>query len=166
MPRSPLITKAVDELALYFKAITEASFIDRSWELSKIISGSRGAIAGSDPAASFEAQEKIVAKASSNSAGTPLSGRIADLINGSVGVGSFFEKIDVKELTNRGDEFKFFGFGKNAAPSVKLIAKEFSAGGEDGVSVVDPNNSSTDQRFSNAICLSLASGLVAMAKVA
>lgn len=142
MPRSPLITKAVDELALYFKAITEASFIDRSWELSRIVSGSRGAIAGSDPAASFEAQEKIVAKASSNSTGTPLSGRIADLINGSVGVGSFFDKIDVAELTARGDEFKFFGFGKNAAPGVKLEAAEFSKEPVDGVSVVKPNNSS------------------------
>ena len=141
MPRSPLITKAVDELALYFKAITEASFIDRSWELSKIISGSRGALAGGNSEESFAAAEAIVAKASSNSTGTPLSGRIADLINGSVGVGSFFEKIDANELAKRKDEFKFFGFGKNAAPRAELTATEFSKDPVDGVSVVSPNNS-------------------------
>ena len=142
MPRSPLITQAVDELALYFKAITEASFIDRSWELSRIVSGSRGAIAGGVAEDALAGAQKIVAKASSNSTGTPLSGRIADLINGSVGVGSFFDKIDAKELTARGDEFKFFGFGKNAAPSAPLTATEFSEGRVNGVSVVSPNNSS------------------------
>lgn len=144
MPRSPLITKAVDELALYFKAITEASFIDRSWELSGIVSGSRDAITGGSSAVSFAAQEKIVAKASSNSTGTPLSGRIADLINGSVGVGSFFKKITKDDLTTRKDEFKFFGFEKNAAPDAELIAKEFSEGEVDGVSSSSPNNLSNE----------------------
>ena len=95
MARSPLVAQATRDLAKYFQAITDGTFIDRSWSIdtaqdARSISSRAG---GETQIKSAAAIRKI---GEENTAGTPEAENIANLINGAVGIGPFFN-IDFKE---------------------------------------------------------------------
>lgn len=105
MPRSPLVSQAVRDLALYFQAVTDGAFIDQSWALNEQLAGSREQIAfGSQRDASSEdlsgALQKLVeiTRNVTYSSGVGPADQIAELINGSVGIGSFADKITPGDL--------------------------------------------------------------------
>lgn len=89
MPRSPLITSAVRDLAQYFGATTDAAFIDRTWSISKVAETNRAAASSSNVEEQLRARGAIVKQAADPTVGTPTADHIANLLNGTVSVGSF-----------------------------------------------------------------------------
>ena len=107
MARSPLVAQATRDLAKYFQAITDGTFIDRSWSIdtaqdARSISLRAG---GETQIKSAAAIRKI---GEENTAGTPEAENIANLINGAVGIGPFFDIMNNQIPDAYKDEFKFF----------------------------------------------------------
>ena len=105
MPRSPLVSQAVRDLALYFQAVTDGAFIDQSWALNEKLAGSReqitaGSQSGADEANLLGALQKLVeiTRNVTYSSGVGPADQIAELINGSVGIGSFATEITEENL--------------------------------------------------------------------
>jgi hypothetical protein len=99
LPRSPLIATATRDLALYFQAITDASFIDRSWAIKGQKDSNRGALASAtalndgkqttNADAAVEIFDKLTRTGLINASGTPEADHVSNLINGAVGIGSY-----------------------------------------------------------------------------
>ena len=99
MPRSPLIATATRDLALYFQAITDASFIDRSWAIKGQKDSNRGALASAtalntgkqttNADAAVEIFDKLTRTGLINASGTPEADHVSNLINGAVSIGSY-----------------------------------------------------------------------------
>ena len=106
MARSPLVAQATRDLAKYFQAITDGTFIDRSWSV-KIAQKAAAADLGAGGETQINASRFIRDTGTQNVAGTDEAEQIANLINGAVGIGPFFELI--KEIPERyKNEFKFY----------------------------------------------------------
>jgi hypothetical protein len=105
LPRSPLITSAVNDLAKYFQATTEAAFIDRTWDINTVTSdkSNREGTVSEDESTRIESFGKIVGRSLSYTTGTPVAVRISDLLNGAVCVGEFLKEIGASGLP---DEYK------------------------------------------------------------
>ena len=128
MARSPLVAQATRDLAKYFQAITDGTFIDRSWSIdtaqdARSISSRAG---GETQIKSAAAIRKI---GEENTAGTPEAENIANLINGAVGIGPFFNIMNDKIPDAYKDEFKFFKSPVDLKAQkfvmTELTAKEF-----------------------------------------
>jgi hypothetical protein len=99
LPRSPLISKATEDLALYFNAVTDGSFIERSWQIFQETEKVRDVTAASNnapPIDRISAYQKISNRSVKYTTGTPLAGQVANLIHGAVGAGSFFQEWNKK----------------------------------------------------------------------
>ncbi len=107
MPRSPQVTKAVRQLAQYFQAITDASFIDRSWSLNSETQVQRAGAVSEDPLTKINANGAIASRSVDYTVGTDEADHIANLVNGAVCIGDFLTKIP--KLSSPYDEqFKFY----------------------------------------------------------
>ena len=107
MPRSPLVTRAVRELAKYFQAVTDAAFIDQSYNL--IPSGKeRAALATGGAETRIETNREIYNRAIDYTEGTLVADHIANLINGSVNFALFWNEVSNGwSSTVYNEEFKF-----------------------------------------------------------
>lgn len=131
MPRSPLVSQATKELALYFQAITDASFIDRTWELKTAI-GANAAQILVGGATQIRASNDIVRAGAENLPGSDTASLLSDLINGAVGIGSFFESVNLESPYK--DEFRFYAVDESQAD--KFTMKELE---RDDVEGAGPN---------------------------
>jgi len=98
VPRSPLISQAVRDLALYFQAVTDGAFIDQSWALNEKLTGIREDVAGASSLNDTLQKLVNITRNVTYSSGVGPADQIAELINGSVGIGSFASKIDKDDL--------------------------------------------------------------------
>lgn len=91
MPRSPLVTSAVRDLAKYFNATTDAAFIDRTWKINSVAASeeSRKDTTAPDAGSRLGAYGEIYKSSEEYTVGTPIADNIANLIHGAVCVGSF-----------------------------------------------------------------------------
>ncbi len=92
MPRSPLITQAVRDLAKYFAATTDAAFIDRTWSINTIASDKsirEGTQLKDNPKTRAESFSRIAYRSLEYTEGTETADHIANLINGAVSIGEF-----------------------------------------------------------------------------
>ena len=139
MPRSPLIATATKELALYFQAITDATFIDRSWDVKAARSDGRAAAAAAnamtgstsptsaqqitDPNAALQGNLALNRIGLENTTGTGEADHISNLINGATSIGQYFEANNNKIPVEYRDQFKFY---YRKIPDTPLaIMKEF-----------------------------------------
>jgi len=98
VPRSPLISQAVRDLALYFQAVTDGAFIDQSWALNEKLAGIREDVADT-PSLNDTLQKLVnITRNVTYSSGVGSADQIAELINGSVGIGSFASNIAEEDL--------------------------------------------------------------------
>ena len=144
MPRSPLITRAVNDLAKYYQAITDAEFIDRSWSIATAVNEERKTLAGKTTTdnvnSRIEASQKILGRADVGATtGLTFSGQIADLINGAVGIGSFIESVTPEALGDRSKEFEFHGFDQGFSKFLSLPFSAFKYQQKSGVSSSKPD---------------------------
>jgi hypothetical protein len=107
LARSPLVAQATRDLSKYFQAITDGTFIDRSWSINTAQDArSASLIAGGER--QIAASVAIRKLGEENTAGTNEAENIANLINGAVGIGPFFNIMNDKIPDRYKDEFKFF----------------------------------------------------------
>ena len=150
MPRSPLITRAVNDLAKYYQAITDAEFIDRSWSIATGVNEERGVLAGpttgNNVFSRLQASQRVLDRAGvGGTTGATISGQIADLINGAVGIGSFTENLSPADLTARSSEFEFYGFNQVTPLSFLAIPfSKFKYAQIPGISSSKPNTNLVD----------------------
>lgn len=109
MPRPPLTSKAVDQLAKYFGAISDASFIDRTWQIASFSGNkkNRDLIAsGSSRSEQFSYYRQLQESDPGAINGTTTAQHLSELINGCVSFESFLSKnVSFEEYSN---EFEFF----------------------------------------------------------
>jgi hypothetical protein len=124
LPRSPLIASATRELALYFQAITDASFIDRSWSIKGAREQSRNAAAkaGTLTGSVTETTAPTIADANTivgiydkltrtgliNSPGTEEGDHVSNLINGATSIGGYFAANSQIIPESYQDQFKLY----------------------------------------------------------
>jgi hypothetical protein len=124
MPRSPLVTRATKELALYFQAITDAAFIDRSYRAVTSQQERKDRISD-DPALRIETNRAIISRVVDYVEGTETADHISNLINGAVGFASFYQAASGGLTDVYKEEFRFLkdsGVPKEAAPP-KLVER-------------------------------------------
>jgi len=112
MPRPPLTSIAVDQLAKYFGAISDASFIDRTWEINSFSGkkGNRELIAsGSTIGQNFDYYSGLQKSDLGSTNGTEQSKLLSDLINGSVS----FSSLTLPLSSDYAEEFEFFKSDKD-----------------------------------------------------
>lgn len=107
MARSPLVAQATRDLAKYFQAITDGTFIDRSWSIDTA-QDARSISLRAGGATQIKSAAAIRKIGEENTAGTPEAEHIANLINGAVGIGPFFNIMNKQIPLAYKDEFKFF----------------------------------------------------------
>jgi hypothetical protein len=102
VPRSPLVSQAVKDLATYFQAVTDGAFIEQSWSLSEqfedVRAGlaqaqqdrTRNAIDATQLADILKKSAKITRSVSYDT-GNTLSDLVAELVYGSVCIGKFVQ---------------------------------------------------------------------------
>ena len=137
MPRSPQITKAVRQLAQYFQAITDASFIDRSWNLSSEIDEQRSAAASENAFTKITANKEIYNRSVDYEVGTDEADHIANLVNGAVCIGDFLTTIP-KLKSPYDEQFKFYYVAEEAGapqPVIKPVTKVDDLPGKSNPSV-------------------------------
>ena len=140
MPRSPLIATATKELALYFQAITDATFIDRSWDVKTARSDGRIAAAAAnattgattpttaqqieDPIAALQGNIALSRIGLENTTGTGEADHISNLINGATSIGEYFVANSNNAIpTEYRDQFKFYY--RNNNNNSLAVMKEF-----------------------------------------
>lgn len=144
MPRSPIVTRAVRELAKYFQSITDAAFIDQSYKLVPSRQ-ERALLAGGDAETRIEANRGIYNRAIDYTEGTEVADHIANLINGSVSFADFWNKVSSGwERTVYNQEFKFLcyksDFKTKPTPKPSPLMKQVSTGDlSDKPTVENPN---------------------------
>jgi hypothetical protein len=91
LPRSPLVSAATRELAQYFKATTDAAFIDRSWSINTVSSddATRTNQTSKDLYTKIDAYGDVYRAGEEYQVGTPIADHIANLLNGPMCIGSF-----------------------------------------------------------------------------
>jgi len=125
LARSPLVAQATRDLSKYFQAITDGTFIDRSWSINTAQDArSASLIAGGER--QIAASVAIRKLGEENTAGTDEAENIANLINGAVGIGPFFNIMNDKIPDRYKDEFKFFK-SPSDTKSTKFVMKDLVA---------------------------------------
>jgi len=124
MPRSPLVTRATKELALYFQAITDGAFIDRSYR-AVTSKQERNDKISDDPALRIETNRAIISRIVDYAEGTETADHISNLINGAVGFASFYQAASGGLTDVYKEEFRFLkdsGIPKEVTPT-KLVER-------------------------------------------
>ena len=117
MPRSPIVTKAVRELAKYFQAVTDAAFIDQSYKLRPTLE-ERGNLAGGDAETRIKTNRGIYERALEYTEGTEVADHISNVINGSVNFVDFWNRVSNGwEKTDYNEEFKFLVVDRVESPT-------------------------------------------------
>lgn len=135
MPRSPLIATATRDLALYFQAITDASFIDRSWAIKGQKDSNREALASAtalntdkqttNADAAVEIFVKLTRTGLINASGTPEADHVSNLINGAVSIGSYLAANGQIIPDGYTEQFKLYC--RDAQSQEKLKMVEFNS---------------------------------------
>ena len=121
MPRSPILNAAAKELAQYFGAITDADYIDRTWDARLVARSNRSARAttvntGSSVSTDLEklnAIGDVYRAAADPKNGSPSAEYISDLINGAMSVAAFLggsEPLTVEDKYRK--QFAVSGIGE------------------------------------------------------
>lgn len=118
MARSPLVAQATRDLAKYFQAITDGTFIDRSWAVKGSVVANAGSILAGGKT-QIDAATAIRDIGAQNVAGTYEAEHIANLINSSIGIGPFFDILNSKIPERYKNEFKFYRVESDTRPETK-----------------------------------------------
>lgn len=136
MPRSPLIASATRELAQYFQAITDASFIDRSWAIKGERESSRGAAAvansqtaatGSiasqtlNPLGAIGLNDNITRTGLINMPGTEEADHISNLVNGATSIGEYLVANSQAIPAEYQDQFKLYYRAVDDTDHLKMV---------------------------------------------
>ena len=131
MPRSPLIATATRDLALYFQAITDASFIDRSWAIKGQKDSNRGALASAtalnaskqttNADAAVEIFDKLTRTGLINASGTPEADHVSNLINGAVSIGSYLAANGQIIPDGYKEQFKLYCRAANSGEKLEMV---------------------------------------------
>lgn len=120
MPRSPVLNAATKELAQYFGAITDADYIDRTWDARLVARSNRDissqtitSESSTDKAASkLSAIRDIYRAAAEPKNGTSSAELISDLINGSMSIAAFLDKNSIAVDNEYREQFAIYGIGE------------------------------------------------------
>jgi len=124
LPRSPLLNAATNELAQYFGAITDADYIDRTWEARLVARANRKAASTTTNLQSsyrtdldkINALGDVIRVAAEPRTGSPSAEHISDLINGALSISAFLGNVNnVDQLSvedKYGSQFKIAGIGE------------------------------------------------------
>lgn len=118
MARSPLVAQATRDLAKYFQAITDGTFIDRSWAVKGSVAANAGSILVGGTT-QIDAATAIRDIGAQNVAGTYEAEHIANLINSSIGIGPFFNILNSEIPERYKNEFKFYRVESDTRPETK-----------------------------------------------
>jgi len=124
MPRSPVLTNATNELAKYFGATTDASFIDRTWKIKQYTGSTdaRQLLASGSSASSklvFYRSVESIGNATSENATSGIRhvDNISNLINGSLS----FNNFDLGQHSEYADQFQFYKITKGELNQIDLL---------------------------------------------
>jgi hypothetical protein len=113
MPRSPALTKSTNELAEYFGATTDATFIDKTWAIKKFAKDTNRNLIASGSANKDQLDYyRGVETAANLVSGISHAENISNLVNGSLSFTEF--EIANHDNTSYKDQFKFYKINATA----------------------------------------------------
>jgi len=125
MPRSPSLTKSTNELAKYFGATTDASFIDKTWKIKEYTGKkeSRQLLASGSSASHRLEFYRSVENIGNATSGISHAENISNLINGSLS----FNEFDLSENKEYADQFQFYKITKGELNQIDLLENKKGA---------------------------------------
>lgn len=145
MPRSPLTSETVNSLAKYFGAMSDASYIERTWEISKVSSKQEvkaGLALNATNKQKIEANRQIQYSDPGLVNGSDPTVKVADLIHGNLSFSSFIQDFESNYPERLKSQFEFYKFNVETTGSnyTSKIEKSSDWKTDDGIYAINVMN--------------------------